>query len=90
MRVHDEGTIDLDAVDRKTADVAERREPGTKVVNRNRYSGGAELAEHARCASVLQEHALGNLDFQTMRGQTAAAQRLEHVRNEVRAAHLPG
>ena len=65
-----ERTVDLDLVERETAQIAQRRITGAKIVERDLDAHRAELVQdRKRPLAVLQQHRFGDLQFEPMRRQ---------------------
>ena len=75
--VVDELLGDLQLVDREPLQVAERREPGAEVVDRDAHAHGAELCQLGRHAlDVFHQGALGDLQDEMARVEPGVGERI--------------
>jgi hypothetical protein len=71
-RAAHEGLVDLDLVEGRRAQIAERRIARAEIVERQAHADGLELLEHLVGALVVvEEHAFGDFQFEP-RGSTRA------------------
>jgi len=87
--VLDEGTVDLDLVERERAQVAERRIAGAEVVHRDAHAERAQLVQHGDDhLVVLQQHRLGDLELEAVRRHPRGGERLSHHGDQPAVAEL--
>ena len=66
--VGDEAAVDLDLVERKTLQIAQRGIAGAEIVERNADADGAKVVQNGqRRLVVADEHGLGDLELQPAR-----------------------
>ena len=62
-----ERTVDLDLVERETAQIAQRRIAGSEIIERNPDAEAAQLVQdRKRRLAVLQQHRFGDLQFEAI------------------------
>ena len=85
----DEAFVDLDAVERVGAQVAQRRVAGAEVVH---VQANAQLFERQHCAQcafdVIEHHVLGNFQLQALCGESGFQQDLAYIRHHIAALEL--
>ena len=80
----DERAVDLDLVERETAQIAQRRIAGSEIVHRDPDAEAAKLVQNRqRRLAVLQQHRLGDLQFEPVRRKAGGLQRCLHRRYQV-------
>ena len=85
--VLDEGSVDLDLVERETAQIAERRIAGAEIVHRDPHAELAQLVQgRQRRVGVLQQHRLGDLELQPLGAQAGGRQRARDHLHQIAAA----
>src|SRR5262245_11554845 len=68
-----EGTVDLDLVERKPTQVAERRISDAEVVDRDAYATALDPAQGLEVGfGILHQYALGDLQLKAFGGEAAA------------------
>ena len=86
-----EGLVDLDLVERKRQQIAERRIAGSKVVQRDGDADILELLNDQNVALlVLQQQRFGDLQFQPFRRQPRLHQRAQNDVEQCAGPELPG
>src|SRR5262249_39677967 len=84
-----ERTIDLDGVDGKRAQVAQRRIAGAEVVERDADADVAKLPQNGFCRiGVVQQRGLGDLELEAMRQNAGIIECLDDAKGEARALEL--
>src|SRR6478609_5379653 len=77
-------TVDLDLVERKTTQIAQRRVPRSEVVERYPDAKAAKLVQNRqRCLAVLQQHRFRYLQFEPMRREAGSLQRFLYRRDQI-------
>jgi hypothetical protein len=85
----DEGLVDLDLVEGKAAQVAQRGEAGAEVVERYAHAEVAQLVQrHPRRLAVLQKHGLGDLELEPARLDAGGGERAHHELRQVARVEL--
>src|SRR5229473_8347872 len=79
----DEGAVDLDPVERKRAQVGQRRVAGAEIVHRDTDTECLDLPQHAECPiKIADKRRLGDLNLQTMWRQADFEQHLVQFLDE--------
>ncbi len=85
-----EALVDLDQVEGQALEVAQRRVPGTEIVQREPYADPLELRHAAdRVFHVAQQQAFGELELEPLRIGPGGRERSQHLRHEIGLAELP-
>ena len=86
-----EALVDLDLVERRVLQIAERGIAGPEVVEREPHAQQLQLREHVRRGIfIAQEDRLGQFQFQPLGLQAGMGQRLGDHRGKARIAELRG
>ena len=87
--VVDEAAVDLDLVERKTLQIAERGIAGAEIVERDSDADAAKLMQNGkRCFVVANEHGLRDLQFEPARRQAGRRQCRDDLQGQRAAAKL--
>src|SRR6185369_441002 len=88
-RLDDERPVDLQAVDRKSREVAQARVAGAEIVDRDLYPEALEALQYRnRFLPILDEHALGQLELERAGLDSGGLQRLRDRLGKALAAEL--
>ena len=69
------GSVDLDLVERKTRQLAQRRIAGAEIVERDRHADLPELMQHRQVLGLIfEQHGLGDIELQSLRRQVRVGQ----------------
>ena len=70
-------SVDLDLVEWKPLQIAQRRIAGSEIVQRDTHADGAKVLQHGeRSLVIANKHRFGNLEFKPVGGQTGGRQRI--------------
>ena len=73
----DEAAVDLQLVEHRLVQIADRRIAGAEIVERDADAERAQALQHVeRGAVVAEEHAFGDFELEPVAGQLVAAERL--------------
>ena len=87
--VLDEGLVDLQGPDRELLEVTQRRVPGAEIVERQRNAKVVQVVEDLhRFRCILNQHALGDLQFQQLWWYVRLDQRLGDIGQQIGIAEL--
>src|ERR1700674_4207341 len=87
----DEGAIDLDPVERKRAQIGQRRIAGAEIVHRNRNAERLDLPQHRkRPVEIANQRRLGDLDLEAPWRQAGLEQDLVQFLDEAGIVELHG
>ena len=87
----DERAVDLDLVERKHAQIAERRIAGAEIVENDGNAHQPQLMQRLDMLDiVLQQHRFGDLELQALRRQAGLIQHLAEIVDRVCLAKLHG
>ena len=87
----DEGLVDLDLVERRVLQIAERGIAGAEIVQRQADAQHLERGEDfLGGGAIAHHHRFGQFDFQPFGRQAAVGQRLGHGRGKARVGELRG
>ena len=88
-QVADEGTVDLDGVDRELLHQRHRRIAGAEIVDRKADAAALDRVEHPdRARHVAHHHAFGDLELQQHRRHAAGQQRLVDILQQMRRRRI--
>src|SRR5262249_37242238 len=84
-----ERLVDLDLVERKTAQVAKRRIAGAEIVHRDVDAKRAERVQRREhLVAFVHQQRLGDLELEALRGQAGLFQRIHHHDKQIAGAEL--
>ena len=88
---HDEGTVDLERVDREALQVGERGVAGTEVVDRDGDAHRLQFVQHGeRPLHIAHQHAFGDFQFEIGRRQPGFIEHRTDQRRQIAFAEQAG
>src|SRR5712692_6971250 len=85
----DEGAVDLEAIDRQLGKIAQARVARSEVVHRDLHTEGLQaLQDEDRLLAIVDEHALGKLQFEPVGFEIRCSKGPGNSLHEARAAEL--
>ncbi|GCC48752.1 hypothetical protein chiPu_0033275, partial [Chiloscyllium punctatum] len=88
-KILDEGAVDLDLVERKALQIAQRRIAGAEIVERDAHAELAQLMQDIECGIVVaDQHGLGDLELEPRGRESRRRQRGGDVERQRLALEL--
>ena len=88
-QVHDECSVDLEYIDWKLLQIAERRITSAKIINGDPGAGCLKRIQHCQIiVGMMHQGAFGQLQLQTNRIETVFGQRLSHQISQLHLLEL--